>query len=318
MDIYETVIAKAGWADVPIGILRMEGPDAVKWLHKIVTADVQHMKTGDGAYSALLDAKGHFVADFPILRDGEIVGAFVDPAMREKMFNTFRRYIIREKVTLTDVSDKWRCITVIGKDAAEIVERVLAVSAPTELFHWVWGHRDNIAARVMRSARARVPSYDVMIPIEGAEDLRTALGALPKIPGDILETLRIEAGLPRWGVDFDETTLALEVPDVMQIRVDQGCYVGQEVVARIVHRGHVNRHLRGLRFENGAPIAHGDAIQFEGKEVGSVTSAAQSPLLGNIAMGYVRREVEVGADVRVGEGSARVVELPFEYVPPSN
>src|SRR5262249_27852675 len=141
--------------------------------------------------------------------------------------------------------------------------------------------------------------------------LREALNGVPEISQDILDTLRIEAGLPRWGVDFDETTLALEIPDVMQIRVDQGCYVGQEVVARIVHRGHVNRHLRGLQFRSDALPACGDAIEFNGAQVGQITSAAHSPFRGNIALGYVRREVQVGADVQVNGATAQVLELPF-------
>lgn len=309
--MYETVIAKAGWKDIPIGILRMEGPDAIKWLHKIVTADVEHLQTGQGARSALLDAKGHFVADFTLLRDGAVVGAFVDMAARDTLLNTFRRYIIRDKVTLTDVSERWRCVTIVGTQAAMRVEQILETPAPSQLYHWVWGHRDETAARVVRSARARVPAFDIMIPAAGLPDLHAALTDVPQISDELLETLRIEAGLPRWGKDFDSNTLALEIPDVMQIRVDQGCYVGQEVVARITHRGHVNRHLRGLHLQFRELPPEGQAIQFDGIDVGNVTSAARSPMLGNIALGYVRRHVEVGAEVQVNGGTARVVELPF-------
>lgn len=308
---YETVISNTGWKDIPIGILRIEGPDAQKWLHKIVTADVEHLQTGQGARSALLDAKGHFVADFPLLRDGQVIGAFVDLAARDTLLNTFRRYIIREKVTLTDVSAKWRCVTVIGTQAKTLVERILETPAPDQMYHWVWGHRDEIVARLVRSARARVPAYDIMIPVAGLDDLHEALKDVPEISDELLETLRIEAGLPRWGVDFDSTTLALEIPDVMQIRVDQGCYVGQEVVARITHRGHVNRHLRGLHVQNKTTPTKGQTIQFDGIAVGEITSAAHSPMLGNIALGYVRRHVEVGAQVQLDGTMARVVELPF-------
>ncbi len=308
---YETIISNVGWAEIPVGILRMEGPDAQKWLHKIVTADVEHLQIGQGAYSALLDAKGHFVADFTILRDGNVFGAFVDLSVREKLFNTLKRYILREKVTLTDVTERWVCLTLIGTQAASVVEQVLETRAPTRLYDWVWGHKEVTAARVVRSARARVPSYDVMIPVSGVPDVRAALHDTPKTPDAILETLRIEAGLPRWGVDFDETTLALEIPDVISIRVDQGCYVGQEVVARIVHRGHVNRHLRGLRIEDDVVPPRGETIQFDGIAVGNVTSSARSPMFGNIALGYVRRHVEVGAQVLLNGATARIVELPF-------
>lgn len=310
-ELYDAVVWDAGWAQVPIGILRMEGPDTVKWLHKIVTADVQHMPPGGGAHSALLDAKGHFVADFPLLRDGEIMGAFVDPARKQFLYDTLRRYIIREKVTITDVTDRWACITIIGWNSAAVVERLFGAAPSETPYYWTWGQRGEIKARLVRAERARVPAYDVMIPVEGVAELRAALQDLPYIPDELLELLRIDVGLPRWGIDFDESTLALEIPDAMEIRVDQGCYVGQEVVARIVHRGHVNRHLRGLVVSGDAVPARGDAILFEGASVGAITSSARSPLLGPIAMGYVRREVPLESVVQVNGADARVIELPF-------
>lgn len=308
---YETAIENAGWANIPLGVLRIEGPDARKWLHKIVTADVARLQTGQGTRSALLDGKGHFTAEFVLLSDADALGALVDSSARETLIGTLRRYIIREKVTVSDVSDRWACVTLIGRRAASVVERVLETRAPSSLYDWVWGHRGTNATRVVRSARARVPAYDLMTPVSGVPELRAALGDVPEISEQMLETLRIEAGLPRWGIDVDETTLALEIPDVMQIRVDQGCYVGQEVVARIVHRGHVNRHLRGLQIEADVAPMRGEAIEFEGAVVGQVTSAARSPMLGSIALGYVRRQVEPGAQVQLSGASARVVELPF-------
>lgn len=310
-DLYQTVIANAGWAVLPRTVLRIEGADAQKWLHKIATANVERLATGQGTYSALLDAKGHFVSDFVLLRDGDALGALTEPSARQTLYAALRGYIIREKVTLTDVTDRWQCFAVIGGKAASVIERVLETPPPAHLYDWVWGHVGESAARVVRMARARVPAYDVMIPLTGAPELAAALGDLPRLNDATLETFRIEAGLPKWGVDFDETTLALEIPDVLQIRVDQGCYVGQEVVARIVHRGHVNRHLRGLRMEENYLPPAGEPIQFDGIDVGSVTSAARSPVFGNIALGYVRRHVEPGARVNLHRTPARVIELPF-------
>jgi folate-binding protein YgfZ len=144
--------------------------------------------------------------------------------------------------------------------------------------------------------------------------LRTALASVPYLTSQTLETLRVEAGIPRWGVDFDTTTLALEIPNVLEVRVDQGCYVGQEVVARIVHRGHVNRHLLGLKFDGSECPARSDVIFHDGKEVGSITSSAYSPRFGALGLGYVRREVEPETVVYVGKNrQARIVNLPFQH-----
>ncbi|MBI4671392.1 MAG: folate-binding protein YgfZ [Chloroflexi bacterium] len=312
MQLYEIVTTQTGWGKLPRGVLRIEGRDAAKWLHKIVTANVEPMKTGRGAYSALLDARGHFVADFVLLRDGEAFGALVEPTARDALYETLKRYILREKVTLTDASARWSCFTLVGNQAASVVERLLETRAPEKLYDWEWGHVGETAARVVRMARARVPAYDLMVPLSAESDVYAGLKEIPELPNELLETLRIEAGLPRWGIDFDETTLPLEVPDVLQIRVDQGCYVGQEVVARIVHRGHVNRHLRGLMIESNVPPTRGQAIQLEGADVGIVTSATHSPMFGAIALGYVRRHVAPGAQVKLNDVTARVVELPFK------
>ena len=311
MELYESAIRECAWREIPRGVLRAEGADARKWLHKIVTANAEQLPSGSGAHSALLDAKGHFVADFVLLRDGNIYGLLCDDAARANLFNVLKRYIIREKVTLTDVTERWTCFVFVGEQAPAQIERVLDTSAPSQLYAWTWGKVGADKARVIRMPRARVPAFDVMVPANAAPFLRDALNNVSQLSDEILETLRVETGQPKWGVDFDANTLALEIPDVMQIRVDQGCYVGQEVVARIVHRGHVNRHLRGLWFDADALPARGQAIQFNDAEVGSVTSAARSPLFGSIAFGYVRREVELGAQVNVNGMLARVVELPF-------
>lgn len=312
--LYDTAISDVGWANRSLGILRIEGLDAVKWLHKIVTADVEHLKTGQGTRSALLDSRGHFAADFMLLRDGDALGALVDPAGLDSLYQTLQRYIFREKVTISNVTERWMHLTLIGPHAGAVVERVLETRAPEHLYDWSWGRVNITAARVVRAAHGRVPAFDILIPLSGAGDLRAAIQDLPELSDEVLEILRIEAGLPRWRVDLDEATLALEVPDVMQIRVDQGCYVGQEVVARIVHRGHVNRYLRGLRIETEALPLRGETIRFEGVDVGMVTSAARSPMFGTIALGFVRRHVEVGSQVHIDRTTARVIELPFPVV----
>jgi folate-binding protein YgfZ len=291
--------------------LRIEGPDAVKWLHKIVTADVAALRPGDGAHSALLDARGHFVGEFILLRDQKAIGALAEPEAGQTLYNNLRRYVIRERVTISDTSQNWHSLTLVGPTAASAIERVLGTPPPERTNDWVWGQRSDEQVLVVRVARARVPAFDLLV-LSGAEPaLRDAFGEVPELDNQVLETLRIEAGLPRWGVDVDESTLALEIPDVMQIRVDQGCYVGQEVVARIIHRGHVNRHLRGLQLAGKAVPTRGQPITHAGAQVGNVTSAAYSPTFGNIALGYVRRTVEPGTQVEVEQTPAHVIELPF-------
>lgn len=314
MTPYETILSQVAWTETPRGVLRVQGADARKWLHKIVAANAEQLETGRGAYSALLDAKGHFVADFILLRDGDLYGLLCESGARKNLFQSLKRYIIRDKVTFQDVTAEWECIVIVGNAAEQIIERSLNARAPQDAYAWTWGEIADTRARIVRDPRALAPSFDVMVPHKVAHVLRDALQNIPQVSAQQLEMLRVEAGLPKWGVDFDDTTLALEIPDVMQIRVDQGCYIGQEVVARIVHRGHVNRHLRGLKIENDILPARGDVIRFNDAQVGNVTSSAHSPKFGNLALGFVRREVELDTMVQINDANARVMQLPFSLL----
>ncbi len=141
-------------------------------------------------------------------------------------------------------------------------------------------------------------------------------GAEP-VSEEAVECLRVEHGRPRYGIDLDESVIPQEAGlNQRAVSFTKGCYVGQETVARLFYRGKPNRHLRGLRLtaavEPGAPLFAGEGAG--AREVGRVTSVVDSPKLGEIALGFVRREVEPGGIIRVGAGDgveASVVELPF-------
>ena len=133
------------------------------------------------------------------------------------------------------------------------------------------------------------------------------------------ETARIEAGIPRFGADMDETSIPLECGiESRAVTYTKGCYIGQEVINRIHSVGHVNRELGALRLADGLQILpqRGDKLFHAGKEVGHVTSAVKSPVFGNIALGYVRREAnhignELTLRTAAGESPATIVAVPF-------
>jgi folate-binding protein YgfZ len=153
--------------------------------------------------------------------------------------------------------------------------------------------------------------------IAGTDFIVRGAATLPELPPlsfEDLEILRIEAGTPRWGAELTEDVIPLEAGlRHVAISETKGCYTGQEVIIRILHRGHVNRHLRGLLLGDAPAPAPGAAITHGEKAVGKVTSACVSPLLQQtIALGYVRREVEPGQTVSIDGRDTRVVELPFQ------
>lgn len=306
---------------------RLWGKDPARMVHGLITNDLLKADAGQGVYAAMLTPKGRMVADLRVFRraDGEVL---VDVA-REALEGTrehLRKMVPPMFAKWAEATDDLVQIGVYGPRSREILSAALGVDVPALA-------EDAFAEPAFRGATLLVAAtreagleegFDVFVPAEQAAALWTALreaGARP-VGFGALETLRIEAGRPRYGIDLTEETIpteAYESAGLMQraISFTKGCYTGQEVIVRIAHRGHVNRNLRGLRLGDApapaprTPLIHPDT----GKEIGWVTSAAFSPLLGEtIALGYVRREVQPGGQVRIGavDGiAADVADLPF-------
>ena len=187
---------------------------------------------------------------------------------------------------------------------------------------------ESIATRRQDAGAPGKGGYDLFVPNNSLGAVADKLIAAAKQIGgracgwQAFETARIEAGIPRFGVDMDETNLPLECGPALRdaVSYNKGCYIGQEVINRIHSFGHVNRELRGLRLTDpasaGLPLPQrSDKLFHNGKEVGYVTSAVKSPAFGNIALGYVRREAnQIGTELTLqgtGESTAKIVELPF-------
>jgi folate-binding protein YgfZ len=133
------------------------------------------------------------------------------------------------------------------------------------------------------------------------------------VPESVAECLRVERGRPRYGIDLDEGVIPEEAGlNARAVSFTKGCYVGQETVARLHYRGKPNRHLRGLLLS--AHADRGTELRLDERVVGKLTTVASSPALGSIGLALVRREVQPGSAVAVGEGdiAGQVVELPFD------
>jgi folate-binding protein YgfZ len=312
--------------------IRMWGKDPAKMLHGMVTNDVANAAAGQGVYAAMLTPKGRMLAELrAFLR--ALTEVLVE-LPREALAGTsehLRKFVPPMFARWADVSDEVDQIGVYGPHAAALLERVLGASFG-EMEEDAFREATFGDAAVMVAATRYVggePGFDLFTAPTVLAGVWTALlehgadlGARP-VGLAAIETLRIEAGRPRYGAELSEEVIpteAFEETGMMEraISFTKGCYTGQEVIVRIAHRGHVNRHLRGFRLGDGtAPAAGAPLFNAEtGKEVGRLTSVAFSPMLGEaVALGYARREVEPGAELRVGapEGPpARVVRLPFQ------
>lgn len=302
--------------------LRLEGPRAAEVMSGLVTNDVMRLTPGEGLYAAALTPKGKIIADVRIFRTEDAVLADVSPAAAEGWWAMIRKYVNPRLARYQDVSGDIADLGVFGPRAeavialaAEIPGESLGLDAPFQ-------HRTlTIAESPLRVARvpdAGVMGFSILCPAVSTDALAQLLIACGARQGaaEVLEVARVEAGRPAWGRDIDDTTLAQEANlDALQaISYEKGCYTGQETVARVHFRGHVNRSLRGLVLEQG-DVPPRTALWSGEKEVGDVRSVVASPRLGPIGLAMVRREVPAGErlEMRLDGATvgATVVQLPF-------
>lgn len=308
---YDALFFGAGVIDLAhFGVLRVEGRDRVAWLHKLVTANVQALPDWTGAYALLLNAKGHVAADLIVLRLPDALLLYTSHAAKDKLAANLRRAIFREKVALSDTSDTLAVVALQGELAGEVLSQALGVSPAPAAFAVSPLKFFDSELLVIHNPRSEHTGFDLLVERRHLEilwEILTAKGACP-IGLDALNVARVEAGIPWYGDDFDETMLAPEARLDAFIAENKGCYTGQEVIARIKTRGHVNRLLARLDLEGSVTPERGDLIYAAEKEVGWITSAVWS--LTNEApraLGYLRREAaQDGARVQVARGETRI------------
>jgi folate-binding protein YgfZ len=305
------------------------GADRARWLNGQVTNNVKDLRTGAGVYAALVSAKGKIQSDLNIyqLRD-ELLLDF-EPGMTESVVKRLETYIIADDVQLMDAAPHYGLLSAQGPQAEAVVKGLgLGVELPAQAMGFVsCGDVSKGEIYLMNHPRAGGKGFDLFVPKKELAGIFEKLQAAVRAVGGCfcgwraLETARIEAGIPRYGADMDETNLAPEAGiEPRAISYSKGCYIGQEVIARIRTYGQVTKSLRGLKLADGLTTlpARGDKLYFDGKEAGYITSALASPALkANIALGYVRKECnQVGARLVLkngmsGESVAEVMELPF-------
>ena len=306
------------------GRLRMlfTGEKAAQSLTGLVTSDVVSLTAGRGQYAAALTNKGKILADIRIFarEDGLLVDA--NPAAGAQFAAMVKKFVNPRLAKYQDVSQQTSDIGVFGANALKVIrDAFTGIEIPSILtpFAHVTVNVGDATVMIARVPDFGVDGYDLIGPRETIEALQVKLASAGAMEDAIeaLQVARIEAGRPEWGIDMDDSMLAqeMDMDRLDAISFTKGCYTGQETVARVHYRGHVNRLLRGLRLEEATiPPAGSTLVDETGKEVGTVKSGAISPRFGAIALALVRREVEPGTMVRVSgdQVGAKVVSLPFE------
>lgn len=312
------------------GRLRLTGADRRSYLQGLLTNDIEALIPGTGCDAALLTAQGRMLSDMRVLETGDEILLDLPLAVTPKIADHLSQFIFSEDVVVEDVTASLFDVGAYGPKAPSVVAAALgganrdaaveasaAELAGMPVFANVRRSIDGTAALVVRSDDIGVAGFDLIVQSSAVAQLvqRLAAAGAVQVRAAAAEVCRVEAGRPAFGIDMDEDTIPLEAGITERaISMTKGCYVGQEVIIRVLHRGHgrVARRLVGMKLESDNLPSRGAVVKSADREIGRITSAVLSPAAGPIALGYVHRDfTEPGTRVRVGDTGATVVETPF-------
>lgn len=323
----EAVRKGVGLLDLsPRGKIEVTGKDRAAFLHNLLTSDIKSLGLGNGCYTTLLNAQGRVLADINVYVLPNSILLETEPGLEGKLIHLLEKSHINEDVILKDVTRDWILISLQGpKSEALVGALILGPVMVSQEFNHTHMMIQEISAALIRRSVTGEKGFHLLIPCNKGEPIAKRVLEVGRLYGlglvgsGAYEILRIEAGIPRYGIDMDErVTLPETGLEKLAASGQKGCYPGQEVVARTLTYGGLQRKLSGLIFDKGALPKLGDKILKKKQEIGWVTSACHSPVLGKgIALAYLKKgnfessaeEVSVrcaGADL-----AAKTTTLPF-------
>jgi folate-binding protein YgfZ len=278
------------------GKVQITGKDRQKFLHGMISNDVKSLQPGQGTHALFLDVKGHIQGDFKLYVFPEHLLIVLQHFVRDKVVSGLDRYIISEDVKMKDVTNELSMIQLIGPRSEELLRSKGVGTIPTSPLSFesinIGGHQ----AHLIRLGLG----YALVCDVASAPTILESLDA--KLVGwKAFNVFRIESGLPIQNLDIDETNFPQEARLDDALNFNKGCYLGQEVMARIDAQGHVNRRLFGI--VSSAELQAGQKLYKGPKEIGKITSPAFSLLLKqDFALAYVRREFGTnGEQIEAGD-----------------
>ncbi len=319
---YEALRYAAGALDLCfLGKLRVTGRDRIRYLNNMLSNDITRVAPGSGCYAALLTRQGMMESDLWVHVFADEVWLECPPSAAARVHETLKKHVVSEVVNLEAVDDSFGLLSLQGPRAIEFMGRTLGadVRELRPLDHLVLT-RGAGTWSVVRHDRTGFDGFDLWLP---PADLRVVWQlwldfGIPQPAGFIaLNWSRTEAGIPWYGIDMDEKTLPMEMGLDAAISMTKGCYRGQEIVARIVHRGHLDRRLGGISVDSAEPPIKGAEVRSQDARIGEVTSATVSPRLGKpLSLAVLKTAfLQPGTSVEVDcAGSLRagtIVALPL-------
>lgn len=298
--------------------IRVVGGDRSSFLQGMVTNDVASLPLNGTTYAAMLTNKGAMVGDARIWQRPTELLLDTEPGHGEKLRTALDKYLISEDAELQDATADLALLGLLGPNSDELLRSLGLQTLPTP------GQAQplTVAGAAVAVTATRVygiQGFELLVPDASLEAVYTRLLEAGRTCGAVeagfqtLETLRVEAGTPRYGADMDDKTIPLEANLEHALHYKKGCYIGQEVIARATFRGHMNRKLTGLRLTAEPPAPRAE-LRVGDRKVGWITTVVRSPAHGLIALGYVHRDfLTPGTQVEVADAGAQVTvtALPF-------
>jgi len=295
------------------GTIALTGADRASFLHALLTNDIARLATGRGVYAAYLTPQGRMISDMRVIETGRRMLLSVQRDIAAALAQRFDKLVFSEDVQTKDITSDLTAIGVHGPSAARMIQQATGISVIGLADQY-----DNITSEsvtIVRDDALGLPGYVVYARSDAADAMQAKLGEAGAVEAseETAETLRIEAARPRFGIDMSTDTIPLEAGlEDRAISFSKGCYVGQEVIIRVMHRGHgrVARRLVSIVLSDGPVPARGSNIQIGDRLVGQVTSAIASPKHGApLALGYVQRDhAAPGTELTVNGSQARVYQ----------
>jgi folate-binding protein YgfZ len=308
------------------GRMLVSGSEAVAFLNGLITNDMKTLQENTWMPAAFPNVQGRLIASVRVLRLADQTTPMflidTEPATHEAVAKNIQRFTLAGDFHVNDITNETAHLTIQGPEAHRLIATVLGDNAASLSSSAATRLRDERFGdlTVSRSTHTGEDGFDLIVQNDHATELWQTLqgqGARP-VGHNALEILRVEAGIPRYGIDMDESNVVSETGLDDAVSFTKGCYVGQEIIARIKYRGHVAKKLSGLVCGQAAGLHSGAPIQAtDGKEIGRVTSVAHSPQLGQtVALGYLKYDyLTAGTTVKIVNDdkifSAVVTELPF-------
>jgi folate-binding protein YgfZ len=322
---YQSIRHRIGFLDLcDRALLEFTGADRLSYLQGLISNDLRVLSSGEGIYAAFLTQQGKVLGDCRVLAKDDCFIMDLWEPLKPRILDHLNRYLVADEVEINDLTDGYAMLSIQGPSSEQLLGKFVEKDKqPQQSIAHSTAEICGVEVRICRYSHTGEDGFDLMIPVADIDNVARRLTETGSaysaqwVGTEAYEVIRIEAGIPRYGIDITEDNLILETGLNHAVSFNKGCYLGQEVVERIRSRGHVNKNLTGLEIDGEKSATMGSKVLIAEKEIGTITSSVYSPALSSaIALAYIHRDHRSpGTQLAIRDNyevlNARVAQLPF-------